>query len=239
MSNHPDGSNDHGCGARRVLVCGTKFGQLYLQALSTGSFGLAGVLAQGSNRSRACADHWGVPLFTRVDDVPPDVRLACVVVRGGLLGGPGTQLALSLLDRGVHVLQEHPVHYDELAACLRRARANSVAYRLNSFYVHLEPVRRFLAVAAELFQRQRPLYVDAACGFQVAYALLDIIATAIGRVRPWGFAEPVEMPTSTRALIPLPVPFRSLDGVIGGVPVTLRVQNQLDPSDPDNYAHLL
>jgi thiazolinyl imide reductase len=33
--------------------------------------------------------------------------------------------------------------------------------------------------------------------------------------------------------------FRSLDGAIGGVPVTLRIQNQLDASDPDNFAHLL
>jgi thiazolinyl imide reductase len=34
------------------------------------------------------------------------------------------------------------------------------------------------------------------------------------------------------------LPFRTLDGVVAGVPLTLRLQNQMDPSDPDNHAHL-
>lgn len=225
----------------RVVVCGSKFGQVYLEAFARGrsDLVLAGVLGRGSARTRACADRYGVPVFTDVDQVPADVDAACVVIRGGLLGGPGVQLAQRLMARGIHVLQEHPLHHDELAACLRQARRAGVVYRLNPFYTHTEPVRRFLAAARELLRHQSAQYVDAACGFQVAYALLDIIGSALGRVSPWAFAAAPPVPEPIRALATATAPFRTLDGVIGGTPVTIRVQNQMDPADPDNYAHLL
>ncbi|WP_240033111.1 Gfo/Idh/MocA family oxidoreductase [Micromonospora globbae] len=225
----------------RVLVAGTKFGQVYLQAFRQPDFPfeLAGILAAGSERSVACARHYGVPLWTDVTQVPDDVRLACVVIRGGLLGGPGGEVARALMERGMHVLQEHPLHHDELVECLRTANRAGVVYHLNSFYVHTAPVRRFLAAARALLARQPARYVDAACGFQVAYALLDILGQALGGVRPWGLAPPVELPEQVRRLSRVDVPFRSLDGVLAGVPLTLRVQNQMDPADPDNYAHLL
>ncbi|MDG4800824.1 Gfo/Idh/MocA family oxidoreductase [Micromonospora sp. WMMD980] len=225
----------------RVLVAGTKFGQVYLQAFRQRDFPfeLAGILAGGSARSVACARHYGVPLFTDVSQVPEDVTLACVVIRGGLLGGPGGEVARALMERGLHVVQEHPLHHDELVECLRTAGRAGVVYHLNSFYVHTAPVRRFVAAARALLARRPARYVDAACGFQVAYALLDILGQALGGVRPWGLAAPAELPEQVRRLSPVDVPFRSVDGVLAGVPLTLRVQNQMDPADPDNYAHLL
>lgn len=215
----------------RAVVCGTTFGQVYMEAFRVAELAcdLVGVVARGSDRSRACARHYGVPLITDVEQVDADV--ACVAVRGGLLGGQGTELAKQLMARGIHVVQEHPVHHNELAECLREARRLGVAYQLNAFYTDLPPVRRFLAAVRELLVGQPPRYIDAMCGFQVAYAMLDIIGTALGRLRPYAF-EGVPAGPSSR-------PFRSLDGIIGGVPVSLRVQNQMDPSDPDNYPHLL
>lgn len=225
----------------KVLVAGTKFGQVYLESFSRPGFPfeLAGILAQGSERSQACARHYGVPLYTEVEKIPEDVEFACVVIRGGLLGGPGAEVAQALMRRGLHVLQEHPLHHDELAQCLRTAARAGVVYHLNSFYVHTAPVRRLLRAAAELRARQKLRYVDAACGFQVAYALLDIVGQATGGVRPWAFADPAPRVPGLAGLADLDVPFRAVDGVIGGVPLTLRVQNQLDPADPDNHAHLL
>jgi pyochelin biosynthesis protein PchG len=222
----------------RVVVCGTTFGQVYLEALRAAAspFRLAGILARGSDRSRACAEFYGVPLFTTVEQLPGDIAVACVVVRSSLLGGRGTELAQSLMARGVHVLQEHPLHHDELSACLRQSRQQGVQYRLNPFYPHLPTVRQFVSAARELFRRRRPLYIDAACSFQVAYALLDILRAALGKVSPWRFAAvcPTEAPPGDGES-----PFRILEGVFAGVPLTMRIQNQLPPDDPDNYAHLL
>lgn len=225
---------------QRVVVCGTTFGQVYLEALRAPGlpFELAGILAKGSERSQACSEHYGVPLFTSVEQLPEDIDIACVIVRSALLGGRGTELAQSLMARGIHVLQEHPLHHDELAECLRQARRHRVHYYLNSFYSHLPTVQRFSSAAQELFRMRRPLYIDAACSFQVAYALLDILRAALGKVRPWGFAS-MPLSQSIRGLCDDEIPFRSLDGVFAGVPLFLRIQNQIHPSDPDNYAHLL
>jgi thiazolinyl imide reductase len=224
----------------RVVVCGTKFGRAYLAAFRAPAFPfeLAGVVAKGSQRSHRCATAYDVPLFTAVGDVPDDVEIACVVVGAGMNGGPGAELAKAFLARGMHVLQEHPLHHDELADCLREAHRAGRVYHLNTHYVHVEPVRRFVATARAVGERQRPLYVDAATSVQVAYTTLDILGAALGGVRPWALAGPAGLPADLSRATDLDVPFRSLDGVVGGVPLTLRTQHQLDAAEPDNHAHI-
>lgn len=226
--------------ALRTVVCGTVFGRFYLEAVRTASpaFALSGVLAGGSARSRACAAEYGVPYYTRVDQLPEDTDVACVVVRSAVAGGPGGELARALLARGVHVLQEQPAHPDEVAGCLRTARTHGVQYRLNSFYPHVEQVRVFLAGAGALRALRTFRHVDAACSSQVLFPLLDILGRALGGLGPWAFADPASV-AEVRAATGVPVPFRLVHGSIAGVPLTLLVQNQLDPADPDNHAHLL
>ncbi|ANN15961.1 thiazolinyl imide reductase [Amycolatopsis orientalis] len=214
----------------RVVVAGTSFGRIYLEAVvGAPDFTLAGVLARGSDHSRACAVRYDVPLFGSAEEVPDDVEIACVVVRSGALGGPGTGLAQAFLRRGVHVLQEHPVHADEIAANLRVARAGDAAYAVNTLYPNLRPVRRFLAAVGVLRSRQRLDFIDAACNSQVAYPLLDVLGRMTGGLRPWTFGD---VHVARRQ------PFVSLHAEVGGVPVTVRVQNQVHPGDPDNHSHL-
>ena len=224
----------------RVIVCGTKFGRVYLSAfcLPEFPFQLAGILAKGSARSQACANHYRVPLFERPEQLPADIDIACVVVGAGVNGGPGAEIAKALMARRIHVLQEHPLHHDEMVECLRAARRHKVIYRLNTHYVHLSPVRRFIAGVQALLREQPCLFVDAAAAFQTLYTLLDILGRTLGTLRPWSFAELPSWPSDVRTGPALEVPFRSLDGVLAGVPITLRVQNQMDPSFPDNNAHL-
>lgn len=215
----------------RVIVCGTTFGQFYLSALAglPEEFELVGVLAKGSTRSTECAERYGVPLFTDPEELPDGIDLACVVLRSGVMGGAGTDLALSLLRRGVHVVQEQPVHHDDLVACLREARRRGVHFRVGDLYARLPAVRRFSAAARALLARQPAVHVDAACSVQVAFPLLHILGDALGAVRPWRIA----LPDGADG------PFSVLTGQIAGVPLTLRVHNQVDPADPDNHLHLL
>lgn len=224
----------------RVIVCGTKFGRVYLCAfrLPGFPFELAGILAQGSERSRACAQYYQAPLFSHPDQLPSDIDIACVVVGAGVNGGRGAELARALMARGIHVLQEHPLHHDELVECLREARRNKVIYRLNTHYVSLSPVRRFVAAAQTLFQEQRCVFVDATAAFQTLYTLLDILGRTFGGLRPWSFAALPPLPDDLRVMPGLEMPYRSLDGVVAGVPFTLRVQNQMDPASPDNHSHI-
>lgn len=217
----------------RVVVCGTGFGRIYLAGVTApGSpYELAGILARGSARSAACAARYRVPLFRDPDALPDDVDLACVVVGSAITGGPGARLAAELMARGVHVLQEHPLHAAELTGCLRAARRHGVQYRVNTHHVHVSPVRGFVRAARALLRSQPPVFVDVATSFQVLYTTFDILASVLGRLRPWRFAPPAEPVT------PGP-PFRALEGTLAGVPVTLRVQHQMDPEQPDNHAHM-
>ena len=69
---------------RPVIVCGTTFGQVYPQGSSRTLPCGWRAFWRDSERSRSCSQYHGVPLFTRVDDLP-DVEVACVVVRSALL----------------------------------------------------------------------------------------------------------------------------------------------------------
>ncbi|MEU2072019.1 Gfo/Idh/MocA family oxidoreductase [Streptomyces anulatus] len=216
----------------RVLVCGTNFGRFYAEAVRRRpGYLLAGVLSRGSAASRAYAQSLDVPFYTDVDDLPDDIDAACVAVSSSISGGPGTELARALMDRGIHVLQEHPVHLTELTDNLKHARKRGVQYRLNTHYPHVAPVRAFIEAARRLVQRQRPLFVDAATPVHLMHPLVDILGQAMGTLRPWRFADPAPLPAEIG-----PQPFRSLHGVFAGVPLTLRVHHQLDPSDRDNHA---
>ncbi|MGW0999417.1 Gfo/Idh/MocA family oxidoreductase [Streptomyces sp. NPDC002523] len=216
----------------RVLVCGTNFGRFYAEAVRLRpGYILAGILSRGSAASRAYAESLGVPFHTDVDDLPAGIDAACVAVSSSISGGQGTELARALMDRGIHVLQEHPVHLTELTGNLKHARKRGVQYRLNTHYPHVAPIRAFVEAARRLIARQRPLFVDAATPVHLMHPLVDILGQAMGTLRPWRFADPAPLPAEIG-----PQPFRSLHGVFAGVPLTLRVHHQLDPSDRDNHA---
>lgn len=217
---------------RRVLVCGTNFGRFHAEAVlrRPDDYQLAGILARGSAASRQYADRLGVPFHTDVDALPGDIDFACVAVGSAISGAAGTELAGALMARGIHVLQEHPLHLDEFTASLRTARTHGVQYRVNTHYPHVASVRAFIEAARRLRERQAPLFVDAATPIHLLHPLVDILGSALGGLRPWRVGEPAPAETGH--------PFRAVHGVIAGVPLTLRVHHQLDPADRDNHALL-
>lgn len=225
----------------KAIVVGTRFGRTYLEALicPDSTPGLAGILARGSERSRACAAYHGVPLYTDMDDLPDDIGVACVVVGSGIVGGPGAELARALMGRGIHVLQEHPLHHHDLAACVGEALRHNVAYRLNTLYSHLPPVATFIRAARHLTAESPAVFVDATAAVQVSYSLLDILSRALGGLRPAAWAPSAPLPAAVTPATGSPRPFRLVDGILRGVPATLRIQNQMDPTDPDSHAHQL
>ncbi len=224
----------------RVVVCGTRFGRVYLSAFRDPDlpFELAGILARGGERSARCAEHYGVPLFTDPGQLPGDIDIACVVVSGSINVGPGAALAQQRMGRGLHVLQEHQLDETELAQCLRVAKRNQVAYHLNTLYVHIDPVLRFIAAARELLRQSPLLYIEASASFPVTYSLLDILGQAVGKIRPWSFDTGPPTEAEQQAAIRLDVPFRTIEGLFAGVPFTLRLQRQMDAGDPENHAPL-
>lgn len=223
----------------RVLVCGTRFGQLYLNAFLEDHprFVLAGILARGSERSRRLAFEFGVPLHTRVEDVPDGIDVACVVIRSGIVGGAGTELAIRLLERGIHVLQEHPVHPRDLERCFAAAERGGAAYRLNTFYPQGTEARRFIDAVRRSRAAEPPWFAEVTTSPQLLYSSLDILGRALGglsgtlfsRPAPW---DPALMAACGRGHLP----FFVVQGVVAGVPLVLKLQSYVDPRDPDQHS---
>jgi thiazolinyl imide reductase len=224
---------------RRVLVCGTRFGQAYLAALLDEPAGCrpAGILARGSARSQRLAAALGVPLYRRIEELPARLEIACVALRSRAFGGPGTDLAKALLARGLHVLQEHPVTAGEIADLIRTARAAGVCYQVSSGYGHGPAARAFIDYLRRWPAERRPHYLALTTSSQLLFSSLDILGRVLGGLDDLAVAGPAAWPDEAVGAAALGAePFRLLLGQLRGVPLTLQLQAYLDPRDPDHHS---
>lgn len=215
----------------RAIVCGTTFGIFYLEALRRleDKFEIAGILANGSERSKKCALNYHTTLYTNISDIPKDIDLACVVIRTRALGGKGTEIASYFLNHGVHVIQEQPIHPKDLEECYRAAIKNGVYFQTGDVYPHLAEVNKFIQCARKLNEvHKAPLYINLSCAPQVSYPAMDILMKSLPDIRLWNFTQNVKAG-----------PFRILTGTLNQVPICLEIHNEVFPSDPDNNMHLL
>ena len=225
----------------RVLVAGARFGEAYLNAFLHQSEDLAqpppvlaGVLARGSQRARRLADSHGVPLYTSVAQLPADLDLACVVVRSGAMGGDGCVLAEALLRRGLHVIQEHPLHPGEVERLQATAARVGRLFWINTYYPHTAAGRAWIAHA----QRIRDATGSAVPGFahlatsrQLLYSSLDLLTQAAG-IAP----DAVEVAECGK---PSGHAFQTLRLPWPGGEAILQLQDYLDPVDPDMHSMIM
>lgn len=223
-------------GCPTAVVVGATFGAIYAEALSAtpSPVELVGLVSNGSVASAQLADRLGVTLYTHLDQLPP-VDLAFVVVRAGVVGGDGTQISERLLARGIHVLQEQPVHADEILSLLRVAKANSVLYAVNDFYSQIAPMRQFIRAAQALDKRATVRYVHARSAIHVAYPLFTILGAILGPLTP----AQVTVPARPEGAQTAESSFVAGRMILDDVTVDLLIQNELCASDPDNHARLL
>ena len=218
----------------RVVVCGTKFGAYYVQAILNlpSHYRLVGILSKGSKQSEELANTFNVPLYTDVDEITNEqVDVACVVVKSTIVGGAGTSIAQAFLEKGIHVIQEHPVHEDDYLKLIKSAKAGNCKYHLNSFYPNVDAVYAFLQTAQTLREASDIIYLEAACSIQVLFPMLDIIGQALGGLQTCTL-EPINNHTEHD-------PFYTLSGQIRDIPVTLRIFNQMDLANPESNIYLL
>ncbi|MBC3917145.1 Gfo/Idh/MocA family oxidoreductase [Undibacterium sp. CY18W] len=234
-----------------VVVCGTRFGEHYLAALNCAEhlwsarpahlprYRLAGIVARGSARSLALAEKLAVPLYTDVAHLPDDIDIACVVVRSAIVGGDGSALARSLLTKGIHVLQEHPVHPTDILRLRALAAQHGKCYHVNTFYPHLPAGQRFIDYARQSARQRPPAFVEITTSLQLLYSSLDIVCRALGKATPFACSQPLALHAELAEWLAdytSPWPFRAVQGLIGGVPFSLNLQTWLDPDDPDHHS---
>ncbi|MBI0329423.1 Gfo/Idh/MocA family oxidoreductase [Burkholderia plantarii] len=215
---------------RRVLVVGSKFGEIYLNAFleAQPGFELAGLLANGSPRARQLAQAYGIALYTSLDDLPPDIDIACVVVRSAVVGGMGTVLAQAMLERGAHVVQEHPLHPDDIVRLQRVAGEMGRAYWVNGFYPHTAAGRCWIEQArrvAAALDHAPARFAHLTTSRQLLYSSLDLLLQACGATD--ASVEPIPDDDPDFQLLRIGLP---------GCRALLRLQTWLDPDDPDLHS---
>lgn len=189
----------------RVLLCGTNYGAAYLRVLRP-----AGILGR-SERSRAMAAHCGVPFYRSVEEAR-DVDAAVVAISGDA----GREITAALLDRGVHVLAEHPQWFAEVAAHRRTAREHGAVYHVNAHYSDIEAAAAFVATFRAM--RSRVLFVNLLSNPRALYSAIELLGRAVGPL------QGVEL----EVLPPAPGSFFTI--ARAGV-LTIQVQNSFSPVD--------
>ncbi|MEI8633578.1 Gfo/Idh/MocA family oxidoreductase [Vibrio sp. PP-XX7] len=224
----------------RVLIVGAKFGELYLNAFlhSPPGVELAGLLAQGSARAQQLAQAFGIPLYTRLEQVPDEIDIACIVVRSTVVAGQGTGLARACLERGMHVIQEHPVHPTEIASLLDIAQQHHCQYWINSFYPSTPAGQCWINDAQTIQQQlgQTPQSAQLTTSRQLLYSTLDLWlqATAVHAVTVESPAR--EEQIEVELLDDGDPHFHLLRLRRRESTATLHLQRYLDPDDPDLHS---
>lgn len=215
---------------RKVAVCGTGFGIFYAEAAKRSvELELSAIVARGSVRSVKCAEKYGVPLYTGVDELPDDIDMVCVVIRSSMLGGRGTDMALQCLQRGMSVILEQPVHHEDLKKLFKEALKNRCAYMTGNLYANLKEVRRFLQVSEKLVAAgSKLLYIRCGSSVQAFYPFVEIL----GRLTDGGRPE-ILLADQQRGC------FKQVMGEIGGIPFSFQFNNDMNPRDPDNHMQIL
>lgn len=216
----------------KVVVCGTGFGRFYIQGITrfTNKYILAGIISRGSDQSKRLAEKLQVPLFddyTKV--IKEDADVVCVVVRTGVVGGKGTEIAKHFLEKGIHVVIEQPIHYKDILECYKLANKNKCTFHVESFYPYLQTANTYIHTANHLLEKAEPIYLETACSLQVLYPLLDVVGRIMGGFKPLKIDY---QKTMVHGL------FTDLYGEIKGMPWHLRIQNEIDAHNPDNNFYL-
>lgn len=163
----------------KALVVGTNYGATYLRALTLMNDGvaIAGIFSTGSERSKKYAQLMNVAHFTTLDEIPTEsIDFACVAVQGQ----PAIDIALALLDKGIHVLCEHPLGAAQMISCLDRAKEKKCIFQVNAHFAEL-PASQVFFNAISTAEKQSPcLHIEMSVNLRTLYSGLDILGRTLG-----------------------------------------------------------
>jgi len=194
----------------RVLVCGSNYARVYITALAREprKYQLAGILAQGSDRSQQVAALNGVPLYSSTEELPDNIGLACAA-----MSSAAWPTVLQLIRRGIHVLCEHPYPAGKLKKALALAQEHRSQFHVNGHFANLPAPKAFIQDCRRTSSLASPEFVEVMATERSLYGALDILASAVGRMPPLRVRV-----LSRRAKFVL------LEGTLGKIPVRVSVQ---------------
>lgn len=180
MRNIHSNSNDKSGSPLQVLLCGAKYGQVYLPAIyQKKGFELAGIVARGSDQSIRLAEQYGVPFYTSIEQVDEPIDIACVAINETA----GTPIARQLLHKGIATLVEHPVSATHIQQLIAAAENADTRVHINSHFAELPPVAEFIRLAQKLNQSHAPLIINICCNSRTLFSTIDILMRCFGLIQ--------------------------------------------------------
>ncbi len=162
---------------KRVLLCGTQYGQIYLPAIAQEQeLELVGILARGSDRSVRLSEQQGVSLYTDIEQIDEIVDIACVAINENI----GTPIADRFLQQGIATLVEHPMSINNIRQLLDTAQEYSSRCHINTHFSSITPVADFIQHSQKLNQRSRPKIINVSCNSRTLFSSLDILMRCLG-----------------------------------------------------------
>lgn len=160
----------------RVVVCGSNYGRVYLDsvAASKGRYRAEGLLARDSDRSRRLAESRDLIHHQEVDELAERYDLACCA-----LSSDADDVVLALVERGLHVLCEHPRSPETLSSAYERAEQQGVVFHVNGHFVDLPSARAFVECCRQEGGLGRARRLELTCQDRALYAALDILEAAL------------------------------------------------------------
>lgn len=215
----------------KAIVCGTTFGQSYMRAISmSDKLELIGIYANGSKRSIDCSRIYNVPLFTDLDTIPDDIDIAFVIIKSGVLGGNGTYISKQMLKKGINVMQEHPINYNEITECFKIAKANCVFYKVGNLYPYLENIKRFCQASHYLNTHDSFQYGSIISSSQGLYGLSSILTKSLNNPGNYRINKKESIHRH---------PFSNIRISNGSTEIFLQIHNEISEKDGNNHMHLM
>lgn len=217
-----------------VLVCGSGFGKIYVNAIrKMEDFYISGILGSGSKRTKALAKELEVPYFEDVNDDKIVADIACVIIPNSGAGGRGFEVAKALLKRGISVLLEHPIHEREILECFKVAKDNH--FMINPFYRYTDPFLNFLNILDELKKQSSVINMSLECSINVLYDGIDMLSCCLDSISNWKLGDVSD-------LYSLGIRDKICDTIlvseVGNIPVTFKINRNVDKHDIDHPMHL-
>ena len=200
----------------RVIVCGTNFGRFYINACNKSEeIDIKGILSRGSEESRKVADYFGLPLYTEIDQIPiDDVDVFVIVARSFITGGKSNKIIKKILEMGISVIQEQPVHVKEVIDIGKSINKSRQSYYVNNFYRFMPAVKAFLDYAQKVKRNLKILRIRLSCTSQVLYPLVDILYDLFGGIETFEVKKAIDGNMCV------------LSGMINSVPFILNYYNE-------------
>lgn len=219
-----------------VLVCGSGFGKIYVDAINNmDEFYLSGILGNGGERSKLISKDLNVSYFTDPEDPNINADLACVIIPNSGAGGTGYKVAKKLLKKGISTLLEHPAHESEIVECMKNS--GDTKFMLNPFYRYTKPFKKFLEIANFIKKYSELLNASLECSINVLYDGIDMLGCCIDSIAYWELGNVSEVPRSVKNKVGGKGNV-VLNANVGGLPVSFRINREIDKYNPDHPMHL-